>query len=107
MKSEHTCTGLLRRILLSFLMWLIAASSVRAQTLRITTSQYDNMRTGANLSEAILTPRNVNARQFGKISSLPVDGAVYAQPLYLSQVNVPGKGPLNLLSVATANLISG
>ena len=82
-------------------MWFLAASGLRAQTLRITTSQYDNMRTGANLGETILTPQNANARQFGKIRSLPVDGAVYAQPLYLSQVNVPGKGPLNLLFVAT------
>lgn len=80
---------------------LLAARSLSAQSLRITTSQYDNMRTGANVSESILTPKNVNGRQFGKILSIPVDGDVYAQPLYLSHVNVPGTGVRNLLFVAT------
>lgn len=99
----RTCAlaGRRRQICRRALMWLFAANCMSAQTLRITTSQYDNMRTGANLSETILTPGNVNARQFGKIRSIPVDGDVYAQPLYLSHVNVPGKGVLNLLFVAT------
>jgi hypothetical protein len=82
-------------------MLLLTASCLAAQIVRITTSQYDNMRTGANVHEIILTPQNVNARQFGKVLSIPVDGDVYAQPLYLSQVDVPGKGIRNLLFVAT------
>lgn len=65
------------------------------------TSQYNNARNGANLDETVLSPQNVNARQFGKILSLPVDGDVYAQPLYLPQVNIPGKGVHNVLFVAT------
>jgi hypothetical protein len=43
----------------------------------------------------------VNTRQFGKIQSIPVDGDVYAQPLYLLHVNVPGEGILNLLLIVT------
>ena len=80
---------------------LFLATVLSAQTLRVRTSQYDNLRTGANVHETVLTPGNVNARQFGKIASLPVDGNVYAQPLYLSHVNVPGKGVHNLLFIAT------
>lgn len=67
----------------------------------MTTSQYDNARTGANLHETLLTPRNVNAATFGKIFTLPVDSDIYAQPLYLPNVPIPGKGTHNTLFVAT------
>ena len=63
--------------------------SARAQ--RILTSQYNNARTGANLSETTLTPRNVNAQQFGKILTLKVDGDIYAQQLFLGGVEIPVK----------------
>jgi hypothetical protein len=91
-------TGLLNRFYLLLLFFL--ASSVPAQTL-VTTSQYNNSRTGADLQEKILTPANVNPGQFGKLHSVQVDGDVYAQPLYLSRVNVPGRGRRNLLFVVT------
>jgi hypothetical protein len=70
---------------------LLAVLNAWAQV-SVLTSQYDSARTGANLAEKILTPQNVNSRQFGKLLSLAVDGDIYAQPLYFSGVNVPGKG---------------
>ncbi len=83
------------------MLCLSSALALAADGPRIATSQYDNMRSGANVDERVLTPRNVNPRSFGKIRSLPVDGDVYAQPLYLPAVTIPGKGVRNLLFVAT------
>jgi hypothetical protein len=56
----------------------------------VTTSQYDNARSGTNRLETILTPRNVNVRHFGKIFTLKVDGDIYAQPLFLAGLEIPG-----------------
>ena len=70
-------------------------------TAQITTSQYDNARTGANLNEKILMPKNVNRNSFGKLGAFKVDGAVYAQPLYVPNLDIPGKGRHNVLYVAT------
>src|SRR5580765_7960745 len=68
---------------------------------QVTTSQYDNSRTGATLNEKVLTPQNVNAKQFGKLGAFKVDGAVYAQPVFVPGVEVPGKGTHDVLYVAT------
>jgi len=68
---------------------------------QVTTSQYDNSRTGATLNEKVLTPQNVNAKQFGKLGAFKVDGAVYAQPVFVPGVEVPGKGTHDILYVAT------
>ena len=62
---------------------------------------YDIARTGANLNESILTPANVNSNQFGKLLSFPVDGQMYAQPLYVPGVSISGKGTHNVVFVAT------
>jgi hypothetical protein len=70
---------------------------------RILTAQYDDARTGANLQETLLTPANVNAKQFGKLFTLKVDGDVYAQPLYLPEVEIPGSGKHNVVFIATEN----
>jgi PQQ-like domain len=80
---------------------LCVASS--AGQLSVTTWHYDNMRTGANLQETILTPANVVWTQFGKLFSYPVDGAIVGQALYLSGVSIPNKGVHNVVYVATMN----
>ena len=67
----------------------------------VLTYHNDVGRTGQNLAETVLTPANVNDAGFGKLFTDPVDGAVYAQPLYVSGVAVPGQGTFNLLFVAT------
>lgn len=54
------------------------------------THKNDNARTGQNLRERTLTPRSVRPATFGRIGSLPVDGYVYAQPLYVADVPVAG-----------------
>src|SRR5579862_4260334 len=74
--------------------------SVFGQT-NVLTYHNDNMRTGQNLSETILTPQNVNSTAFGKLLNLPVDGKVDAQPLLVSGLTIPGKGTHNVVFVAT------
>src|SRR5260370_30293587 len=67
----------------------------------VTTYHYDNLRTGQNLNEITLTTANVNQAKFGKLGELMVDGKVDAQPLYLSNLSIPGVGAKNVLYVAT------
>jgi len=81
-----------------FFVVLMLAAVAQAQ---LTTSQYDNARTGANPGETILTPANVNARSFGKLYSIKVDGDVYAQPLVLPGVDIPEHGKHDVLFIAT------
>ena len=63
----------------------------------------DNMRTGENLNETVLTPANVNSSTFGKLFSYPIDGLAIASPLYVAGVNIPGQGIHNVVYVATEN----
>lgn len=66
----------------------------------VLTYKYDNQRTGENPYERLLTTANVNTRQFGQLMSYPVDGQVYAQPLYVPGVTVGGH-TRNLVIIAT------
>lgn len=69
----------------------------------VLTYHNDDTRDGAYLLETTLTLSNVNSSQFGKLVSYPVDGQIYAQPLYLPQVNIPGKGTYDVIYVVTQN----
>lgn len=51
----------------------------------------NNARTGANTSETILAPANVNATNFGKLFSISVDGKVDAQPLVVTSLAINGR----------------
>ncbi len=77
---------------------LLAASAAD-----VLTYHNDNARTGQDLDETILNPSNVNAMDFGKEFTDAVDGAIYAQPLYMANVTIPGQGVHNVVFVATEN----
>ena len=77
------------------------ANSAGPSSTDVITYHYDNLRTGENTGETILTTANVNSAQFGKLGEFTVPGKVDAQPLYLSNVSIPGVGTRNVLYVAT------
>jgi len=94
----HTSIRFLRRLTLLVFLVCVAASISPAQS--VLTQHNDNSRTGQNTNETILTTSNVKVGQFGKLFSLPVDGQVYAQPLYVPGVSING-ATHNVLIVAT------
>lgn len=69
----------------------------------VTTERYDDARLGANLQETQLTTANINVDSFGKLWSYTVSGSVYAQPLYVHDLAIPGQGTHDVLFVATMN----
>ncbi len=76
--------------------WLLAAN--------VTTYLNDLAQTGVNSGETSLTPLNVNSSTFGLKSTLPVDGLVIAQPLFVSGVAITigsHQGVHNVVFVAT------
>jgi hypothetical protein len=79
-----------------------ALTVINASQAAVLTYHNDDARDGAYLEEVSLTPSKVNAIQFGKLLSYPVDGQIYAQPLYLSQVSING-GTHDVVFVATQN----
>ena len=103
-----TLASLIRKTLVSpirksgaVLIAMLAAAGVLPVLGQVTTYHYDNARTGATLSETILTTANVNVSSFGKLFTMAVDGQIYAQPLYVPNVTIPQNGVHNVVYVAT------
>jgi mono/diheme cytochrome c family protein len=67
----------------------------------VLTYHNDNTRMGVNSNETILTPANVNTNTFGKLFSCTLDGFMYAQPLIMTNVNIPSQGIHNVVYAAT------
>ena len=88
------------RLAAAFFVIALGSLPSSAQT-SILTQHYDISRTGQNTAETILTTSNVNYATFGKLFWIPVQGYVYAQPLYVPGVVIPGNGTHNVLYVAT------
>ncbi|MEP6644885.1 MAG: hypothetical protein ABJA69_10320 [Acidobacteriaceae bacterium] len=66
------------------------AVTVAGSSLSYTTWKNDNSRTGQQDKETVLTPATVNSSKFGFMFSNPVDGFVYAQPLYMPNLSIAG-----------------
>ena len=99
---------MIRRFLfwgLALSLWASGNGLAYAQTapLAMLTQHNDNARTGDNLQETLLNTSNVNAAGFGKLWTREVDGYLYAQPLYVQNVRIPGKGLHNVVYLATAH----
>jgi hypothetical protein len=94
LRGRAACAGL-------FAFLLMSTGAVRAQV-AVTTYHNDVARTGQNIQETVLAPANVNSSYFGKLYTTPVDGYVFAQPLYLANVSIAG-GTHNVLYVATGH----
>ena len=87
-------------------LWAVGMSVGHAQVqaqgqAQVVTAQVDNMRGSANLHETALKPGNVNAAHFGKLFSRTVDGDVFAEPLYVPALTMPGAGPRDVVFAAT------
>jgi len=96
--AVSTLTG---RRLIVLLTILFLALPVLAQV-NVVTQHNDNLRTGANLNETILTPSNVNVNQFGMLFKRTVDDQVYGQPLVVTNVNIAG-GTHNVVYITTVH----
>ena len=77
------------------------ASNTAAPTnTAVTTYKEDTARTGNHSTETILNTNNVKQSTFGKRVTYPVDGQIYAQPLFLPNITIQGTKH-NVVYVAT------
>src|SRR5579871_1870233 len=84
-----------------FLVCLVIPVAAPAQV-DVLTHHNNNERTGVNLRETVLTPANVNPRQFGMLFKHVVDDQLYAQPLVVTDVKIAG-GWHSVVYVTTVN----
>ncbi len=81
-----------------YVFTLIASAQVN-----VLTYKYDNARSGLNAAEVLLSPSNVNTRQFGQRFAHAVDGYLYGQPLYMAAVPIAGGSTHDIIVVASAH----
>jgi hypothetical protein len=69
----------------------------------VLTQRNDIARSGLNLRETVLNTGNVRQETFGELFSRAVDDELYAQLLIVSDLEMPGIGPRNVVFAATVN----
>lgn len=92
-----------RKFLLKIGVGLLGVPFVAAPQTNVLTANYNNQRTNANVIETILKPDRFKTSNFGKLGGFAVTGQIYAQPLYVGAVQIPGKGTKNAVFIATMN----
>src|ERR1700733_7377429 len=97
-----TFSKLSRRIAPNVLFSAFLFPFVAFAQVDVLTQHNDNARTGANLSERVLTPANVNKRHFGMLFKRVVDDQLYTQPLLITKVRIGG-GWHDVVYVTTVN----
>jgi len=91
----------------SHLLSILCALCLGASTLRATnvlSYHYDQQSTGQDLTETVLSPASVTSGTFMRRWVTLTDGYIYAQPLYLENVQITAPrrtGTYNTLFVAT------
>ena len=100
MKNECHRSRIGARALAATAVCALALGPLCRAQVAVSTYHNDGLRSGLNAAETVLTPSNVNSRQFGKLFTTKVDGYVYAEPLVLPNVSIGG-GTHNALYVAT------
>ena len=74
----------------------------------VATQGFNAHRTGEYSGERTLRPDNIATKRFGQLYSRQVEGQMFAQPLYLRNVETRGRGTKNLVLLATtANQVYG
>jgi hypothetical protein len=81
--------------------FLVMVNTGAAFSAGVFTYHNDNLRTGQNLAETILSPANVNSNTFGKLFGYALDGLTFGSPLYVANVSITGQGMHNAVYVAT------
>ncbi len=71
----------------------------------LTQFHYDASSTGQDLTEAVLTPANVNSTDFGRQFITQLDGQVYAQPLAVESINITRVGSNSTETTGVHNVL--
>jgi Legume lectin domain/Chitobiase/beta-hexosaminidase C-terminal domain len=102
-RFETAARSLLRATLFICVFTAVTESALGqiATPVNVPTWRYDNTEAGANTQETLLTPTNVTGSSFGLLFSRFVDGYVYAQPLYISGLEMNDGLVHNVVFVAT------
>jgi hypothetical protein len=80
---------------------VFSSCAIAAAQTNVLTANYGNDRSNANLQETVLTTANVEPVNFAKLGTFPVDGQIYAQPLYVNQLFISGRGVYNVVYTVT------